>query len=205
MIGLIAIIVFGVLLILACWAFIWTYKAKRRKGKSDAVAFGWAIAAVVALSLPITWDAIPSWIAFEYYAHKEAGLTVFKTLDQWKAENPGVAETLEPYKLTVNDKRGASFEIGNAFSRVRLNERFSYDSKSKHLFLSVALTEHRIVDTKTGDSVLRLVAVASGNSGGFARGGAGWWAPWLIHRSSASTEVDEFYKALHAFQYLGEK
>lgn len=205
MTGLIALLVLGGLLTLAIWVFAKTHRTMLDKGKSRAVATAWACGAVIALSLPITWDAIPTWIAFKYYAHKEAGLTVFKTLEQWKVENPGVAETLEPYKLTVNDKRGASFEIGDGFSRVRLNERFSYDSKSKHLFLSVALIDHRIVDSKTGDLVLRFVAVAAGNSGGFASGGAGWWAPWLIHRSSTSKETDEFYKAMHAFQYLGEK
>ena len=53
MIGLIVILVLGVLLVLAIWAFVWTYKAKRRQGKSDMQSFAWAVGAVVVLSLPI--------------------------------------------------------------------------------------------------------------------------------------------------------
>jgi hypothetical protein len=64
MIGLTAIIVIGVLLALALWAYAWAYRLARRKGKSEAAAFGWGIGAVFLFSLPITWDAIPTWIAF---------------------------------------------------------------------------------------------------------------------------------------------
>ncbi len=187
MIGLIAIIVLGVLLILACWAFIWTYKAKRRKGKSDAVAFGWAMAAVVALSLPITWDAIPTWIAFEYYAHKEAGLTVFKTLEQWKAENPGVAETLVPYGDYEKSKRSATINLGNNKFLKPLNDRFAYtDQHFDKLFLSVYAHRYAVIDVKKDEVLVNYVEVGSGNAGGLASGGPGWWAFWLIHAPDKS-------------------
>lgn len=205
MIGLIAIIVLGGLLLLAFLVFTWTYRAKRRKGESNSVALGWAVAAVLLLSLPITWDAIPTWIAFEYYAKKDAEFTVFKTLEQWKAENPGVAKTLEPYGVAAKDKRTDSIKLANGKSRKPMNDRFAHDDQSENLFLSVALTRHEIVDTKTGEVMLRFVAVASGNSGGLASGGAGWWQPWLIHRSSTGTDVDEFYRLLNEFAYQGGK
>jgi hypothetical protein len=205
MIGLIAIIVVGGLLLLACWVFVWTYRAKRRKGKSEKVAFGWAIGAVVLLSLPITWDAIPTWIAFEYYAKKEAEFTVFKTLEQWKAENPGVAETLEPYGRRARDERSNSISMGSGKSRTPLNARFASDTQSEHLFLSVGLTRHEIVDTRTGEVVFRFVAVASGNSGGLASGGSGWAKPWLVHRSAQVADVDRSYRIRNEFAYLGSK
>lgn len=183
MIGLIAILVLGGLLALACWAFISTYRAKRRKDKSDIVAFGWAMTAVVVLSLPITWDAIPTWIAFEYYANKDAGIKVFKTLEQWKAENPGVAETLQPYGL--RDKRADFKKLSANKSRNPLNDRFAYDSTSKEkLFLSVHANRYEVIDLKNEEVLVRYVEVASGNAGGLASGGEGWWAFWLIHRST---------------------
>ena len=173
MIGLIAILILGGLLALACWAFVRAYKAKRRQGKSDLVSFFWAVGAVLVFSLPITWDAIPTWIAFEYYARKQAEIKVFKTWEQWKLENPGVAETLEPFGRAANDKRTKSINLGNGKLRTPMNGRFAYDSQNEGLFLSVGLTRHEIVDTKTGEVVFRFVAVASGNAGGTAGGGAG--------------------------------
>lgn len=205
MIGLIAIIVLGVLLILACWAFIWTYKAKRRKGKSDAVAFGWAIAAVVALSLPITWDAIPTWIAFEYYAHKEAGLTVFKTLEQWKAENPGVAETLEPYGKDYNDRRTKAIALASNKERRLMNPRFAFDEQVLNPLLNIHVAYQEIVDIKTGQVMVRLVGVGSGNSGGFASGGDGWWKFWNLHSSSTPEQLNAYTKFQTEFHFLGSK
>ena len=180
MIGLIAIFVLGGLLALGCWAFIRTYKAKQRQGKSDAVSFAWAVGAVVLLSLPITWDAIPTWIAFEYFSSREAGVKVFKMLEQWKAENPGVAETLQPYGF--KDKRSRSKNLGDNKTRHSINERFVYDSQNlDKLFLSVYARRYALVDVKREEMLVSYVEVGSGNSGGFASGGPGWWAFWLIH------------------------
>lgn len=201
MIGLIAIIVLGALLLLACWVFVWTYRAKRRKGKSDKVAFAWAVAAVLLLSSPITWDAIPTWIAFEYYANKEAQFTVFKTLEQWKVENPGVAETLEPYGF--KDKRADFKKLTNNKSRNPLNDRFAYDSTSREkLFLSVHANRYEIIDLKTTEVLVRYVEVASGNTGGIATGGDGWWAFWLIHQSKAGG-FNEFFQFVESVKNLG--
>ena len=211
MIGLFAIIVLGGLLALACWAFIWTYRNRRRHGKSDAVSFAWAVGAVVVLSLPITWDAIPTWIAFEYYTKKAAEVMVFKTLEQWKLENPSVAETLEPYGHGAKDKRDNSIKFSNGKSRTPMNKRFAYDSQLEKIFLSVTLARHEIVDTETGEVMFRWVTVGSGNSGGLASGGAGWWKPWLVHRSSplerASMEASRatFEKFQYEFHYLRNK
>jgi hypothetical protein len=202
MTGLLAIVVLGVLLILACWAFVWTYKAKRRKGKSDAVAFGWAVAAVVALSLPITWDAIPTWIAFEYYAKKEAGIQVFKTLEQWKAENPGMAETLVPYGF--KDKRGELENLGNEKFRYPLNDRFAYDSSKVNLFLSVYAVRYEVIDRTNEVVLVRHTGVVSGNSGGLATGGSGWWALWLIHKTPDAVSSG-FFNYVEPIRALGAK
>lgn len=201
MIGLIAILVLGALLLLACWVFIWTYRAKRRKGNSNKVAFAWALAAVLLLSLPITWDAIPTWIAFEYYANKEAGIKVFKTLEQWKAENPGVAETLVAYSF--NDKRGEPKNLGNNKFRNPLNDRFAYDDQHfDKLFLSVYAHRLAVIDSKKNEVLITYVEVGSGNAGGMAAGGPGWWAFWLIHNPTKSGYGD-YAKYLQYVKNIG--
>ena len=202
MIGLIAIIVLGGLLLLAGWVFMWTYRAKRSKGKSDAVAFSWAVAAVVALSLPITWDAIPTWMAFEYYSNKEAGNKVFKTLEQWKEENPGVAETLVPYGF--KDKRGELKNLGNNKFRYPVNDRFAYDSSKVNLFLSVYAVRYEVIDRNNEAVLVRHTGVVSGNSGGLATGGSGWWAFWLIHKTPDAVSSG-FFNYVESIKALGAK
>ena len=205
MIGLMAIIVLGGLLALAIWAFTLVNKALLRHGKSEAVARALAVAAVVALSLPITWDAIPTWIAFEYYNHKEAGIQVFKTLEQWKAENPGVAETLEPYGVSYTDSRTKAVELADDRVRMMLNARFAYDKKVATGIFGIRVINHEIVDTKKATVIVHFVAVFSGNSGGLASGGDGWWKFWLLHSSSTSEQEIAFEKYKREFQFLENK
>jgi len=201
MIGLMAISVLGGLLALAVWVFARTNKALLRHGKSEAAARAWAVAVVVALSLPITWDAIPTWIAFEYYSHKEAGIQVFKTLEQWKAENPGVAGALVPYGF--KDKRGESQNLGNNKFRHPLNERFAYDSSKTNLFLSVYAVRYELIDRKNEVVLVRHTSVISGNSGGLAAGGSGWWAFWLIHKTPDAV-FNGFFNYVESTKALGE-
>lgn len=205
MIGLIALIVLGGLLALAIGVFLWTHKTVRRKGKSSAVATAWAFGAVLTLSLPITWDAIPTWIAFKYYAQKEAGITVFKTLEQWKAENPGVAETLEPYGKDYNDRRTKAVEIAGNKVRRLMNARFAFDERVLNPLLSIHVAYQEIVDIKTGQVMVRLVGVGSGNSGGFASGGDGWWKFWNLHSSSTPEQLATYTKFQNEFHFLGSK
>ena len=192
MIGLIAVIVLAVLLIL----FVLGYKKVKDfalKGGSDAsTASVWGIVGVLMLSLPITWDAIPTWIAFQYYARAHAGITVFKTLDQWKKENPGVAETLEPYGF-FKDKRSKFQVIAPEKYRYPMSARFAYDEWTNPLFLSVRARRHEIVDTKTGEVLISYSQIVSGNSGGLATGGGGWWAFWLINQTDTEWRDYKIY------------
>lgn len=205
MIGLIALIVLGGLLALAIWVFLCTHKTMLGNGRSGAVATAWAFGAVLALSLPITWDAIPTWIAFKYYAHKEAGLKVFKTLEQWKVENPGVAETLEPYGKDYNDRRTKAIELKDNKTRRMLNARFAFDLEILNPVLSVHLVHQDIVDTKTGEIMVRFSGAGSGNSGGLALGGNGWWKFWNSHTTSRPEQETMFNGHKRSYQFLDNK
>jgi heme/copper-type cytochrome/quinol oxidase subunit 2 len=171
MIGLIALLILVGLVLLAYWVFVWSYRANRRKGKSNRESMVWAAGAVLLLSSP-TWDAIPIWIAYEYYNNKEAGVKVFKTLEQWKAENPGVAETLKPYGF--KDKRGEHINLGYKKYLHPLNDRFAYTEQYfDKLFMSVHAHRLAVIDFKTKEVLVRYVEVGSGNAGGLASGGPG--------------------------------
>nr|WP_321467019.1 hypothetical protein [uncultured Desulfobulbus sp.] len=63
----------------------------KRRGRNSIV---WGIGAVLIMYNLVFWDWIPSIIQHEYYCRTQAGFWIYKTLDQWKEENPGVYETL---------------------------------------------------------------------------------------------------------------
>jgi len=46
----------------------------------------------------IFWDVIPIYGLHSYQCHAHSGFTINKTIEQWKHENPGVAETLVSYE-----------------------------------------------------------------------------------------------------------
>lgn len=201
MIGLIAFAALVVLTAIATWAFIWTSRAIARRGGSKALARAWATIVVTALSLPITWDALPTWIAFEYYSSKEAGMTVFKTLTQWKAENPGVAETLEPYGATYVDKREKTIRLSDWKSRRPINDRFAVDQETRRHFLTVQVVHQDLVDTNAGEVLARWTVVGAGQGGGLHSGGEGWWKFWLKLSSSTEQQRNIFDKIVNEYRF----
>ena len=75
---------------LVAWLISWI--AKKNGGTRE---LWWLITVVFMLGL-VLWDWPLMEIKFRHDCSTHAEFTVNKTLDQWKAENPGIAETLHP-------------------------------------------------------------------------------------------------------------
>ncbi|MBW9265811.1 MAG: hypothetical protein K1563_18570 [Candidatus Thiodiazotropha sp. (ex. Lucinisca nassula)] len=110
---------------------------------------GGALAAVV-MYLLMFWDFIPFHVAHKYYCATEGGFTLNKTLEEWKAENPGVAETLVPNESVkstkLEDRR-----------RYVLNQRFAWDIVTTKHFLGIRKRDERIVDMKNSEILAQYV------------------------------------------------
>lgn len=65
-----------------------------RRGKKR-----WGVYVFMTYLLIMFWDLPIVLGTFKYECENNAGFTVHKTLAQWQEENPGVAETLVPYKV----------------------------------------------------------------------------------------------------------
>lgn len=193
------------LLVLSLTIFIYSrIKIFFGKGEHDDGSFGtWRIVAILILSLPITWDAVPTWALYCYYSWTQAGITVFKPFEQWEKENPGITETLEPYGISYIDRRMTMISLPGGTSRMMLNPRFSYDERVTNVAWSVRLVTHEIIDTKTDQVLVRWVGVHAGNSGGFAEGGEGWWKFWLLLHSSTPAQQKLFEEQKRNYQFLG--
>jgi hypothetical protein len=111
---------------------------------------GWhyGLPAFLAMYLPVFWDHIPTLFVQQYQCMNNAGLTVYKTPEQWKAENPDVADTLTP------DETTKSFR-GNEYKYYILNQRFNWEIQDRRLPLGLIHEEtYRIVDSETKEILI---------------------------------------------------
>ncbi|MFY9327446.1 MAG: hypothetical protein WAO76_05425 [Georgfuchsia sp.] len=147
-----------------------TYQATRKQ-KSG---WKWSLGVAIVLYLAVFWDHIPTIIAHKYYCESEAGFWVYKTVDQWKAENPGVMETL----IYNNDMPHIQTPHGGATA---LNQRIIYQFKYEGPFLfNRWRMQSELRDRKTGELIAREVNFSTSQE----RRQAGWsgWKFWLDSR-----------------------
>jgi hypothetical protein len=128
----------------------WARKRGKKPWKGKLIGF-------LIVTLPVFWDWPLTVLAHQYYCRTEAGFWVYKTLDQWKAENPGVLETLveneQPYP--EKDYSGAGF---NHKTTILINERFGYLSKvNGPLLINVWKRESRLLDLKSNEPLTKTV------------------------------------------------
>lgn len=166
-------------LLISIFVVIGAIKHAKKNGKS-AKRWGWGAALVMYL-IPF-WDWIPTVAVHQYYCATEAGFWVYKSVDQWKVENPGVIETLISNKGQVRNFIGDM----NNFTRTSfMNQRFVFQAKHNGpLFLNRWRYEQEIVDQKTGTVLARNLDFSTSQD----RRQAGWsgWKFWLDTRECRS-------------------
>ena len=177
MIGLAYLAVGAVYLTLTVWLTKRAAQAAKRRG---IAGWKWGLPVVLVMYLLVLWDWIPTLLAQKYYCSKYAGFTVYKTPEQWKAENPGVAETL------IADQ-GAKWEATGEKKEIRLNQRFKWIERHQPLLLNLSMRIDEIRDSKTHEllAVRRLVSTGLGNIELGARSSRDYKF-WLSHRCDSS-------------------
>ena len=119
MFGLIVFGLLGIYMLLLVAVTRWGYRLAEKKGLPRKQRWLWATGGFLIVYLPLFWDWIPTIAVHQYYCAKDAGFWVYKTLDQWKVENPGVMETL------VYNKAMPPIQTSYGPAAV-LNQRFIY-------------------------------------------------------------------------------
>ena len=89
--GLVIFAALGLYLLISIGVVAWAIWYARKHNKNIWL---WGFGAAFIMYNLVFWDWIPTVVAHKYYCSSEAGFWVYKTLDQWKAENPGVLEGL---------------------------------------------------------------------------------------------------------------
>jgi hypothetical protein len=156
--GFVVFLVMGVYLAISVIVVAWAISHAKKNGKSIK-KWGWGAALVMYL-IPF-WDWMPTVAVHQYYCAKDSGFWVYKTLDQWKAENPGAMETLvedkqSPFTRNGDDENHTDTQI--------INQRFRWLTVKHRMVLLFPTYEWKreIVDSKNGEVVARHVDFSSG-------------------------------------------
>jgi len=163
--GLVVFMAIGVYLLISLAVVAWAVVYAQEHGKR---AWLWASAAAFVMYNLVFWDWIPTVVVHKYYCEKEAGFWIYKTLDQWKVENPGVMEEL------VAQRSVQSTSYGDLQT---LDERFAIETHRRKPipFLPTNISERLLVDRKTGEVVAKGVDVGSGVGYMATGGGFKFW------------------------------
>ena len=161
--GAVILPLMGIYLILLIVGTAYGWRWAKRRGYSTVKRAFCALGGFLIVYLPLMWDWIPTELAHRYYCKKEAGLWIYKTLDQWKAENPGVFETLvynkdRPFKVYYDDETGSK-------SVNFLNERINYTTEGKRVFSFLPLRKEmlEVIDAKNDEVLARYIDFGYGS------------------------------------------
>ena len=202
------LVIFGAIALYAAFlvATVWfAVRAAKRTGKSP---WTWGIAAILVVYLLVFWDHIPTVLAHKYYCEKEAGFWIYKTVDQWKSENPGVLEALaaelKPLRQSIGDT--------NSYTDTTfLNQRFIWVVKTHGpFFLYRWHKEQELFDSKTQEVMARYVDFRVGYPNWPALGApadAGLEAAkfWLASENCAGGENNAIQMTQFVKDFMGTK
>ena len=161
----------------------------------------WRAAAIgfLIIFLPMFGDWLPTVWLHSYYCEQYGGLTVNKSLEQWKKENPGVAETLVRQKPPLQVGAGDKFYL-------QLNQRFRWEIEHTEKLLWLRQNEDRVMDSKTGEILVRFINFSTGQGG---RGIHGFrdMKPWMYRDScqppGGNKSGKKFSELMSAYETVG--
>lgn len=158
------------------------------------------------VTVPIFWDWAPTVMTWKQLCNKDAGFFVYKTPEQWKQENPGVAETLTYKSLSDEIK----LQDGTRYLR---NQRIAWDTRNMQEAWGVWQRHETVVDLKTGQVLALYRNYSTGVSGslvGGAGGGLRAWKLWMARHTCEADSTKEpnlngFSNMMVVFSKMGSK
>lgn len=100
----------------------------------------------------VFWDLIPTLVMHKYYCATQAGFWVYKTPEEWKAENPGematLKQSLSPNLLGIESPESV---------KTWLNQRFYNETKRTKFLHSLNRTENKFFDAGNSQLLARSV------------------------------------------------
>lgn len=149
---------------------------------------GW-LAALVMYNL-VFWDWIPVYVMHKYYCSTQAGFWVYKSPEQWIKENPDMVgkkwgrEFKKPSE-TINEDTRRYWSSDRIFDEV---------IQHKNVMHAIDRTEDKLVDSKTGEILVRAIEYSRGHPAALSLGARSLsdYKVWLSlgHRTCAPRNPD---------------
>jgi hypothetical protein len=176
MFGLIVFGLLGLYLALLVWATRrgWRWGIEKKGWTGGKRWLGAAIGFLI-VYLPVLWDWIPTVAVHQFYCAKDSGFWVYKTLDQWKAENPGVMEGLVANKGEPSSRKGDMVSYVDTYF---VNQRINWVVKHNGQFpFNRWRYERELLDTTTSQVLARYVDFSTSQE--LPKAGWSGWKFWL--------------------------
>lgn len=203
----IAVLGIGAAYVAVSMLVIWmTVSVTRKRGRRGWL---WGLVAALVMFLIPFWDWLPTVYAHKYYCEKEAGFWVYKTLEQWKVENPGVMEGLVADKDARLTRNGDDTNFTDTYF---LNQRINKVVREYRVssVLHVFRHEQDVVDTKNNQVLARYVDFRAGYLNGIAgstprSAGIAALKFWLVNKNCGSeSNYGGFLLIKRTFQGVGK-
>lgn len=161
--GLVVLLFTLLYVVLLVAATVLGYRYGRKRGWTPRKRRWAAAVGFLIIFLPMFWDGLPTIWLHSYYCEKYGGFTVYKTPEQWKKENRGIAETLVRPKTVqqVNTANGRYFQ---------LNQRIRWEIQWEQMPLWLRQQNERLVDINTGEVLAQYVDFSTGQASGRLEG-----------------------------------
>lgn len=161
--GFVIVVALGLYVLISMGVVAWAVSYAKKNDKS-AKRWGWG--AALGMYLLVFWDWIPTVATHQYYCATQAGFWVYRTPEQWKAENPGVMETLVANNSSIQRVGDDMNFIDTYF----LNQRINKVVQEHRVFLALPVFRHEqdVVDIKNNQTLVRYVDFRAGYPSGLA-------------------------------------
>lgn len=202
MLGLAVLFVMAIYFVILFFVTRFCYKKAINKGKTRKIAFLFGLLGFSLVFLPVFWDFIPNRIYFNDLCKNDTKLQVYKTFDEWNAENPGVIDTLYPLSFDEQNKRRKNMQKtrminGDMYEISHLNKRITLYKKFEPLSFHIGKQTMLMFDEKAEEVLAKQNAFYSGPGNVLELGGSGFKI-WLNGKCDYS-----FDKTNNIFAFRG--
>lgn len=165
MLGLVVLGFLAIYLLLSVFVVRAVMRYAKRTGRN---AGWWGLIASLVMYNLLFWEVLPTIVANDYYCRTTAGFKVYKSIEEWKQENPDVVVVA---RESDTQKRRVT---SSGVTRYVLNERFAVDHKKERPipFLSTTIFTENVIDQIKSEILATATSVGYGH--GSPMLGGGW-------------------------------
>ncbi len=211
MIGILLILFFIIGFIVYIWLIWLPIRWAKKRGFSWRKQLYIGIAGFFVVSAVFFGKNLISYAAFKYYCKNEAGLTIYKTLEQWKKENPGVWETLKQID-DGQEYQGKTKYPDVPYERIFDNTKYISSSGNQRIILydktdyifwgALEVYSFILMDNKTQEILAKYKYFHWKNTWDTTPDKDGWRGGSYLGEKICDPEDEKFFKYARSFSNL---